>query len=406
MDDNHSLEQQSFSVLSEKEIAVNAGKHVCAFCDEKFRTLKELKKHYELSHDEIELKHEEHVFNTDESFQKWKKEEEVRTKSLFVKNGGVRKRAKNKQFFYYICNRSGIAKLKSERKRNEKIGGSVKCGKTCPAYMTVIREQKEEAIKIIVQYQSVHGGHEMQVGKLRLYREDRRNLAALLKVGVPYTNIIENIKKKCPPTERLGLLTKKDLHNVSRDFEVDESILHGEDSNRLRREKEAILKEKEKSVLHEEPTELVYEQVKRDVQLLNNVIYMANAEQIKRIGQDVKNILQYMGVSPFCSSLPSIQNFQANKNIVQQQKSRHFKKQKLANDTTRQEDYNCEKRESLQRDATVPCEAITGVKLSNQAPFCQILKNRQFGALRAVFRSCNPTTTPERKIQDGGKKII
>ncbi|GFV83680.1 uncharacterized protein TNCV_2554681 [Trichonephila clavipes] len=195
MVDNHCLEQQPFSGLSEKEIVV--GKHVCAFCDEMFRTLKELKKHYEVSHDEIELK-QEHVFNTDESFQKRKK--------------------------------SGIAKLKSERKRMEKIGGSVKCGKTCPAFMTAIREQKEEAIKITVQYQSVHAGHEMQVGKLKLYEEDRRNLAALLKVGMPYTNIIENIQKKCPPTERLGLLTKKDLHNVSRDFEVDESILHAEDA--------------------------------------------------------------------------------------------------------------------------------------------------------------------------------
>ncbi|GFV65814.1 uncharacterized protein TNCV_651371, partial [Trichonephila clavipes] len=201
MDDNHLIEQQPFSGLSEKEIAVDAGKHVCAFCDEKFRTLKELKKHYEVSHDKIEPP-----------------------------------------------TRSGIAKLKSERKRMEKIGVSVKCGKTCPAFMTAIREQKEEAIQITVQYQSVHAGHEMQVGKQRLYEEDRRNLAALLKVEIPYTNIIENIQKKCPPTERLGLLTKKDLHNVSRDFKVDKSILHDEDSNRLRREKEAILKEKEKSV--------------------------------------------------------------------------------------------------------------------------------------------------------------
>ncbi|GFX03200.1 uncharacterized protein TNCV_1700841 [Trichonephila clavipes] len=337
MDDNHCLEQQPFSGLLEKEIAVNAGKHVCTFCDEKFRTLKELKKHYEVSHNEIELKHEEHVFNTDQSFQKWKKEEERYCK---VKIG--------------------------KRKHHKKIGGSVKCGKTCPAFMTVIREQKEEAIRLIAQYQSVHAGHEMQVGKLRLNREDRRNLAALLKVGVPYTDSIENIQKKCPPTERLGLLTKKDLHNVSRDFEVDESILHDEDSNRLRREKEAILKEKEKSVVHEEPTELVYGQVKRNMQLLNNVINIANAEQIKGIDQDVKNMLQYMGVSSFCSSLPSIQHFPADKNIVQQrqqQKSRHFKKQKLANDTTHQEDYNCEKRASPYREMPQyhVKEAITGI---------------------------------------------
>ncbi|GFT46112.1 hypothetical protein TNCV_3566191 [Trichonephila clavipes] len=115
-------------------------------------------------------------------------------------------------------------------------------------------------------------------------------------------------------------------------------LLVDEDSNCLRREKEkeAILKEKEKSVVHEEPTELVYEQVKRNMQLLNNGIDKANAEQIKRIDQDVKNLLQFMDISPFCSSLPSIQHFPANKNIVQQrvqQKSRYFKKQKLANDT-------------------------------------------------------------------------
>ncbi|PRD19760.1 UNVERIFIED_CONTAM: hypothetical protein NCL1_56438 [Trichonephila clavipes] len=33
---------------------------------------------------------------------------------------------------------------------------------------------------------------------------------------------------------------------------------------------------------------------------------MANAEQIKRIDQDVKNLLLFMGVSPYCSSLPKL----------------------------------------------------------------------------------------------------
>ncbi|GFU38811.1 uncharacterized protein TNCV_1754761 [Trichonephila clavipes] len=134
----------------------------------------------------------------------------------------------------------------------------------------------------------------------------------------------------------------KHIHYVCQKFPFmvtnvsDETVLLvDEDSNHLRREKEkeAILKEMEKSVVHEEPTELVYEQVERDVQLLNNVINMANAEQIKRIGQDVKNILQYMGVSPSCSSLPSIQHFPTNKNIVQQrqqQKIQTFQKAKAS----------------------------------------------------------------------------
>ncbi|GFT43763.1 hypothetical protein TNCV_4464322 [Trichonephila clavipes] len=101
--------------------------------------------------------------------------------------------------------RSGIAIIKSETKHHEKIGGSIKCGKTCPAFMTSIREQQQEAIKITVEYQSVHAGHEIEVGKLNLHGDDRRNLAALLKAGVPSTKIIEDIQNKCLPTERLGL---------------------------------------------------------------------------------------------------------------------------------------------------------------------------------------------------------
>ncbi|GFT22858.1 hypothetical protein TNCV_1856861 [Trichonephila clavipes] len=101
--------------------------------------------------------------------------------------------------------KSGIATIKSERKRHEKIGGSIKCGKTCPAFMTSIREQQQQAIKVTVEYQSVHAGHEMEVGKLNLHGDDRRNLAALLKAGVPSTKIIEDIQNKCLPTERLGL---------------------------------------------------------------------------------------------------------------------------------------------------------------------------------------------------------
>ncbi|GFQ94581.1 hypothetical protein TNCT_17081 [Trichonephila clavata] len=76
-----------------------------------------------------------------------------------------------------LNDRSGIAKIKSERKRHEKIGGSVKCGKTCPAFMTSIREQQQEAINITVEYQSVYAGHELEVGKLYLHQDDRKDLA-------------------------------------------------------------------------------------------------------------------------------------------------------------------------------------------------------------------------------------
>ncbi|GFR19570.1 hypothetical protein TNCT_212651 [Trichonephila clavata] len=165
----------------------------------------------------------------------------------------------------------------------------------------------------------------------------------------------------------------------------DESVLIiDEDSNRLRREKEkeTILKEKENSVVYEEPVELVYERVERNMQLVNDVKNMANANQTKRFDQALKNFMNSIGVSPFYSCLQSIERFPANKKIDQQrqrQECRHFKKQKL-DDVTTLHDLNCDKRgnrsrempthhnsprlkqrqkrESSQRDATTPFENV------------------------------------------------
>ncbi|GFQ80755.1 c2H2-type domain-containing protein [Trichonephila clavata] len=276
MADKHLIEQQSFSGLSEKL------KRLCALCDEKFRTMRELKEHYIEYHDDFELKHEKHVFNTDEGFEKLKKEEEIRT-------------------------RSGIANIKSERKQHEKIGGSVKCGKTCPAFMTSIREQQQEVINITVEYQSVHAGHELEVGKLYLHQDDRRDLAALLKAGVPSTKIIEGIQKKHLPTERLGLLTKKVLHNLSQSFKVDETVLRTEDAV---------------SVDLQEPVELVYERIRRRMQFINTAASMGNTEEIKRLDQSPEGLVKCMDYSEIGLSLRNIENFPANKNIVKQRQKK------------------------------------------------------------------------------------
>ncbi|GFW59176.1 hypothetical protein TNCV_2781071 [Trichonephila clavipes] len=224
--------------------------------------------------------------------------------------------------------RSGIAIIKSERKRHEKIGGSIKCGKTYPAFMTSIREQQQEAIKIIVEYQSVHAGHEMEVGKLGTYLhgDDRRNLAALLKAGVPSTKIIEDIQNKCLPTERLGLLTKKDLHNkfpYTVENVSNETTLTIEDSNHLRREKEAILREKE-SLLCVRNVQLVYERIRRRTQFINTAASVASTEEMKCLDQCLEDLMKHMGYSEFgSSSLRSIENFPApNRYIIKQWQKR------------------------------------------------------------------------------------
>ncbi|GFW94154.1 uncharacterized protein TNCV_1978941 [Trichonephila clavipes] len=311
----------------------------------------------------------------------------------------------------------------------------------------------------------------MEVGKLNLHGDDRRNLAALLKAGVPSTKIIEDIQNKCLPTERLGLLTKKDLHNhailvykpvgsaltnnplikkqdfilcimmeaqlellekygkniimmdsthgsnqysyllttvmvcddnheglpvaicysnivcsiilepffekirnrlthlqpkvfmsdddpafwnawqrvfgdvkynllcswyVSRSWNrnlsskkfpytvenvSNETILTiDEDSNHLRREKEreANLREKEKSVVCEERAELVYERIRRRTQFRNTAASVASTEEMKHLDQCLEDLMKHMGYSEFGSSLQSIENFPANRYIIKQ----------------------------------------------------------------------------------------
>ncbi|GFS88648.1 hypothetical protein TNCV_1462461 [Trichonephila clavipes] len=163
MADKHLKEQQPFSGLSVKL------KRLCALCDEKFRTI------------------------TYEGFEEWKKEEEIRTKSFFVKRGGAKK-VTNKQFTYYMCHRS-----------------------------------------------------------------------------------VENVSNETTLT-------------------IDE------DSNHLRREKEAILREKEKCVVCQERAELVYERIRRRTQFINTAASVASTEEMKCLDQCLED-LKHMGYSEFGSSL-------------------------------------------------------------------------------------------------------
>ncbi|GFR15820.1 hypothetical protein TNCT_596421 [Trichonephila clavata] len=50
-------------------------------------------------------------------------------------------------------------------------------------------------------------------------------------------------------------------------------------------EKAAILREKEKSVVNEEPVELVYERISKRMQFINTATSMANIEEMKRLDQ-------------------------------------------------------------------------------------------------------------------------
>ncbi|GFS99533.1 SWIM-type domain-containing protein [Trichonephila clavipes] len=109
-----------------------------------------------------------------------------------------------------------------------------------------------------------------------------------------------------------------------------------EGSNHLRRGKEAILREKEKSVVCEERAELVYERIRRHMHFINTAASVASTEEMKCLDQCLEDLMKHMGYSEFGSSVRSIENFPANRYIIKQRQkknSRLLNKQKLNNVT-------------------------------------------------------------------------
>ncbi|GFW32591.1 hypothetical protein TNCV_565361 [Trichonephila clavipes] len=131
--------------------------------------------------------------------------------------------------------------------------------------------------------------------------------------------------------ERWHRLLKYEEGNVE-NVSNETTLTIDEDSNNLRREKEreAILREKEKSVVCEKRAELVYEQIRRRTQFINTA---ASTKEMKCLDQCLED-LKHMGYSEFGLSLRSIENFPANRYIIEQlqkKNSRPLNKQKLAN---------------------------------------------------------------------------
>ncbi|GFS49645.1 hypothetical protein TNCV_4343801 [Trichonephila clavipes] len=113
-----------------------------------------------------------------------------------------------------------------------------------------------------------------------------------------------------------------------------QSVHAGREMEVGEKKKEAILSEKEKSVVCEERAELVYKQIRRRMQFISTAASVVSTEEMKRLNQCLEDLMKHMGYSEFGSSLRSIENFPANRYIIKQRQkknSRPLNKQKLAN---------------------------------------------------------------------------
>ncbi|GFT03759.1 uncharacterized protein NPIL_644841 [Nephila pilipes] len=216
-----------------EESKLMSNKLICGMCGEKFRLVVNLNERLQNVHN-VELKFAHENFYSEDYFLQWKEKIQVERVSSFKIRNTCEKEAGLK-LTYYICHRSGVANHTSNRIRNAKASGSEKCGFACPAWMTVSRRSIDGVTDINVQYQSVHVGHDMEAGKLHLTEDERSALASSLEQGIPMAKILDETREAYSPDKRFGLTTRKDLHNICRDYKIRKTgVLHSDDTTSVK----------------------------------------------------------------------------------------------------------------------------------------------------------------------------
>ncbi|GFW84067.1 uncharacterized protein TNCV_1662341 [Trichonephila clavipes] len=179
------------------EDVVISKNQVCGLCKETFHTIVNLHEYLQKKHD-VKLNFSNQTFYSEEDFLKWKEKIELDSRSFF------RLRSASEKVGWY-----------GDRTRDQASHDPIPIPLGYRGPHTV-----EEAKEITVQYQSVHVGHDMEVGKLNLSKAEKSSLASSLCLGIPMATILDKASEEYSPTKRFGLTTRKDLHNICRDKQI------------------------------------------------------------------------------------------------------------------------------------------------------------------------------------------
>uniref|UniRef100_A0A6P7FWK9 Uncharacterized protein LOC114334883 n=1 Tax=Diabrotica virgifera virgifera TaxID=50390 RepID=A0A6P7FWK9_DIAVI len=138
----------------------------------------------------------------------------------------------NTYTIFYNCHRSYSYVPRGKHIRALKSRGSCKINKACPSRMKVTMTgslTKPSLVK--VEYWKTHFGHELQLGHISLSSNTRAEIAGKLKEGVSFNHILDTIRDNVykESNERLLILERKDLHNITRDFNIDYSTKRHQD---------------------------------------------------------------------------------------------------------------------------------------------------------------------------------
>lgn len=209
--------------LHAKPVDDNNLKSLCPGCDFKCQTRYEILEHFEKQHAVI-FDYQILEFQNMQDFEFWKadleKNEHVSfcNKYSFVTEDGHKK-------VHFSCSRDGFYKSKAS-KRHEKILGTNKINGCCPATIDIDIFDDDQ---VRAYFQRTHFGHKNEVGRMRLLKTERDEIARKISLKIPFEDILDSIRESINVQERKNLVSRKDLHNIARDYNLLKSIVR--DSN-------------------------------------------------------------------------------------------------------------------------------------------------------------------------------
>lgn len=208
----------------------------CAECGKDFRYRKIILDHYTEEH-KIELEFRQLMFDTIDDFEKWKSPCYTMTNAWMTSVYDVKR---------FRCHRSGFykdecRKTNRKRQRHLKIAGSKKIQAMCPSEITL--RQRRQDRSCFVTHQKTHLGHSVddldELKHIYLKGDDKKNIARLLKAGIPKETILRNIYCDYAPNDdnyqQIVTLPRLDDDSKYRLDREDMKIVLPKVSKRLRR---------------------------------------------------------------------------------------------------------------------------------------------------------------------------
>ncbi|KAF6215847.1 hypothetical protein GE061_000182 [Apolygus lucorum] len=280
----------------------------CGACSQSFSSNDFFLEHIKNEHDFRPVT-DEIRFKSEQEFTDWKRNVEEEHKIEFVVRSS--RSGPDTKTVYYRCNRSGPMRLGASdecRKREPKLGKSCKTNLYCPAMIIA----KFCSSDVVVKFCKSHFGHEVDLRHLPLPSPEKKTLAAKIASKIPFDEILDRVQASATQDniKRVHLLTKKDLQNIVREFNLDyEKVNHSDDAvsvdawverENAKGDQSSVLLYKPKGVDSAE-----YPQVHSD-QFLLIIMTLGQEEQLKLFGNDTD--VQDLESSAIIESLPKESN--------------------------------------------------------------------------------------------------